>query len=105
MTGTPFDFDAVRKRIERVLKKQIFFIGGPFKSGTTWLQLMLNAHPQIACRGEGHFTNRMMPAFNDAYGQYANLIQRKNQAIFSELDGYPSPTPDHLLYIWSTAVL
>ena len=38
---------------------QIFFIGGSQKSGTTWLQLLLDAHPQIACKGEGHIANDM----------------------------------------------
>ncbi len=36
---------------------QIFFIGGSQKSGTTWLQLLLNAHPQVVCQGEGHITS------------------------------------------------
>ncbi len=33
---------------------QIFFVVGYMKSGTTWLQLLLDSHPQVSCRGEGH---------------------------------------------------
>ena len=33
---------------------QIFFVVGYLKSGTTWLQLLLDSHPQVSCRGEGH---------------------------------------------------
>jgi hypothetical protein len=31
----------------------VFFVVGHQKSGTTWLMEMLNAHPEILCRGEG----------------------------------------------------
>jgi hypothetical protein len=31
------------------------FVGGAPKSGTTWAQLLLNAHPDIFCTGEGDF--------------------------------------------------
>jgi sulfotransferase family protein len=33
----------------------VFFILGYQKSGTTWLMLMLDAHPEILCKGEGRF--------------------------------------------------
>lgn len=33
----------------------IFFVLGYQKSGTTWLMRMLDAHPEILCRGEGRF--------------------------------------------------
>jgi hypothetical protein len=36
----------------------IFFVVGRPKSGTTWLQRMLNLHPEILCRGEGWFFGR-----------------------------------------------
>ena len=35
-----------------------FFIVGSGKSGTTWLMRMLNAHPEILCKGEGRLFNR-----------------------------------------------
>ena len=42
--------------------KQIFFIGGTAKSGTTWVQLLLDAHPEVSCNGEGHFLDNLKPA-------------------------------------------
>jgi hypothetical protein len=33
----------------------VFFVIGQKKSGTTWLQKMLDAHPEIVCDGEGRF--------------------------------------------------
>lgn len=36
----------------------VFFLVGRSKSGTTWLMRILNAHPEILCRGEGRFFGR-----------------------------------------------
>jgi hypothetical protein len=36
----------------------VFFVLGQGKSGTTWLRNVLNAHPEILCRGEGRFFGR-----------------------------------------------
>ena len=33
----------------------IFFVGGAPKSGTTWVEIILNHHPNIICTGEGGF--------------------------------------------------
>ena len=33
----------------------VFFVLGYQKSGTTWLMLMLDSHPEVLCRGEGRF--------------------------------------------------
>ena len=37
---------------------QVFFVCGAPKSGTTWLQRILDAHPEVCCSGEGHFIQR-----------------------------------------------
>src|SRR5689334_11095526 len=37
------------------MQPKLFFVLGVPKSGTTWLQHLLNAHPNISCRGEGKF--------------------------------------------------
>lgn len=36
----------------------VFFMVGRGRSGTTWLQNTLNAHPEILCKGEGRFFDR-----------------------------------------------
>jgi Sulfotransferase domain len=36
----------------------VFFIVGRAKSGTSWLMRILDAHPEILCRGEGRFFGR-----------------------------------------------
>ena len=37
------------------LRPPAFFVVGRGKSGTSWLMRMLDAHPEILCRGEGRF--------------------------------------------------
>jgi hypothetical protein len=36
----------------------VFFVVGHGKSGTTWVRNVLDAHPEILCRGEGRFFGR-----------------------------------------------
>jgi sulfotransferase family protein len=37
---------------------RVFFVVGHAKSGTSWLMRLLNAHPEIMCRGEGRIFGR-----------------------------------------------
>jgi hypothetical protein len=88
-TKMAFDYDHFQNEIVALHQKQIFFIGGAARSGTTWLQLLLNAHPEISCAGEGHFINKLAPALHAALNQHCALINKKNTSIFHEIDGYP----------------
>jgi hypothetical protein len=51
---------------ERVARCGTLFVLGCQKSGTTWLQMLLNAHPAIALNGEGHFTSVLAPVIAKA---------------------------------------
>jgi hypothetical protein len=53
--------DAQRKSPETKVPEAgtpVFFVVGEHKSGTGWLQKMLNFHPEILCKGEGSFFGR-----------------------------------------------
>lgn len=39
---------------------QYFFVSGNPKSGTTWMQLLIDAHPEAVCSGEGHFVEMFL---------------------------------------------
>lgn len=57
-----------------------FFICGAPKSGTTWLQRLLDAHPSLVCSGEGHFIERLvLPMFQVArqYNQHLQLVAER----------------------------
>jgi hypothetical protein len=63
----PYAASTQQRAIEREEKSRnvttaksppVFFIVGHGKSGTTWLKTLLNAHPEVLCKGEGRFFNR-----------------------------------------------
>ena len=47
-------------KITEGLGRALFLVVGAPKSGTTWVQLMLNGHAAIDCAGEGHFTDWLL---------------------------------------------
>ncbi|MGZ3374988.1 MAG: sulfotransferase family protein [Phenylobacterium sp.] len=68
----------------------VFFACGAPKSGTTWLQSVLDAHPEVCCSGEGHFVQRFsLPA--------AQMINTYNAQLTVEAEkvyeGRPSYQP------------
>lgn len=68
----------------------LFFLTGAPKSGTTWLGKLLDAHPEISCRGEAcvhHFGQRLVEAAK-SYNQL--LAQRK--AVITDANDFP-PLP------------
>ncbi|MHC4428086.1 MAG: sulfotransferase, partial [Planctomycetota bacterium] len=41
--------------------RRIFFVLGCQKSGTTWVAGLVDAHPEVCCRGEGHVSDLIGP--------------------------------------------
>src|SRR5262249_31477144 len=86
--GTMFDYDRLHTAVSKLRQKQIFFIGGTPKSASTWLQLLLNAHPSVSCSGEGHFPDRLWGPLKQAVGQHCQSIQEHNKKLFNGHSGY-----------------
>ncbi|GAN52722.1 sulfotransferase family protein [Tanticharoenia sakaeratensis] len=84
----------MRQRLEilhEIAGRQIFFVGGAPRSGTTWLQQMLNANPEVSCAGEGMFWRELMePVEKLVFGRRA-AIEDKNATLFQHSGGYPLP--------------
>lgn len=99
-----FDYEALAAGIAALRGKQLFFIGGAAKSGTTWLQLLLDRHPAISCNGEGHFPTYLIPRLITAADEYNQDIAWKNETIFGELPGYPRLSEDHIAFLWASAI-
>lgn len=99
-----FDYHSIHSAISAVHAKQIFFIGGVAKSGTTWLQILLDLHPNITCKGEGHFPNNFAPLLRRVLDMHNECISSKNASIFKELPGYPRYTEEHYLYLLTSAI-
>ncbi len=97
------DYDVIHQMIARLRQKQIFFVGGAAKSGTTWLQLLLNAHPEISCSGESHFVDRLLPALRRTLKAHNALLNFNNQSVFTDLDGQPLLTDAFMFYLAASA--
>lgn len=74
---------------DAILSRQLFFIAATEKSGTTWLQMMLDAHPNVVCRGEGQFAGCLTPMLGRAMREYSDFITGLNRQVFSETPGFP----------------
>lgn len=53
------------------------------KSGSTWVQKILNAHPEIFCAGEGKFQH-LLGALNDPLTRYNTVLQHTNAVIYKK---------------------
>jgi len=98
-------FQRLHTRIGTLAATQIFFIGGAMKSGTTWLQLLLDAHPHIVCKGEGHVANHLAPLLAQDMDRHNRKIAQKNQDVFNEIAGFPLYARDDLAYMIGAAML
>ncbi len=63
MTRTPQDWYDALAHTDALAK---VFVVGTAKSGTTWVQMLLNAHPAIVMDGEGGFVWRALPLVQQA---------------------------------------
>jgi len=98
-------FQRLHARIGELAAAQIFFIGGAMKSGTTWLQLLLDSHPNVACKGEGHVANHLAPMLAQDIDRHNRKIAQKNQDVFNEIEGFPVYARDDLSYLIGAALL
>jgi len=75
------DFKNAIAQIEKVLDKQLFFVCGVMKSGTTWLERMLDSHPEVVCKGEAHFSGNLVRPMAQLIDEYNESVQTKGGAI------------------------
>lgn len=75
------------------MRQAPFFLTGAPKSGTTWLGKLLDAHPEISCRGEAcvhHFGQRLVEACKGY-----NELLAKRRAVITDSNDFPQmPWPD-----------
>ncbi len=74
------------QHIDQLLNKQIFFIVGCQKSGTTWIQRMLDGHPDIRCHGEGYFGPVLLPLLQQAIQNYNQRQKAGPEGLFTDSD-------------------
>lgn len=100
--SSKLDFDRLHTAIATLRSKQIFFVGGGVRSGTTWLQLLLDAHPEVSCNGEAHFIDYLAPSLKQTADHYREYIDNKNRTIFRELEGYPLAAEEDFQYLMAS---
>ncbi|MFN3930576.1 MAG: sulfotransferase family protein [Brevundimonas sp.] len=61
----------------------LFFALGVPKSGTTWVERALNAHPEVVCKGEGKF-HYFRDRLADAGKTYNAFMTERNMRVFGE---------------------
>jgi hypothetical protein len=97
-------YQTIHTEIAKFLEKDLFFIGAHPKSGTTWLQVMLNTHPEVSCSGEGHFINRFSPLIKSALKSHNLLIASKNSSIFKEFKPFPLFSGQDFAYVVASSI-
>src|SRR5262245_15345676 len=99
-----FDYDSLHASILTLRQKQIFFVGGTPRSGTTWLQLLLDSHPSVSCSGEGHFTTHLWRLLQEALKKHDEVIRTNNKELFTEIEQYKRLTQEDVWYIFATCI-
>lgn len=69
---------------------QHLFVCGAPKSGTTWLQNILNFHPEVACSGEGHFVEMLANPLAGVVKGYNAKMKLVSERVYQ---GRPSYAP------------
>lgn len=100
----PTDPTDLHDAIGQILAKTLFFIGGSPKSGTTWLQLMLDAHPAVRCRGEGHLMNRLGPALQQSLNDHNRYLDGKRAHLAEGQSAFPPFATADLGYLMTAAI-
>ena len=91
--------------LTRLAQAPLFFIGGAPRSGTTWLQCLLDSHPEVSCRGEGLFLKHLAEPLDALIATRCDALAAKNGAVFKETGGYTLPEPEDADVLLGTAVL
>jgi Sulfotransferase family len=99
------DWGQRNEEIAQLARRQLFFIGGAPRSGTTWLQQLLDCHPDICCRGEGLFLQQLAVPLEKAMTERATVLDGKNKLLFRHTGGYPLPVADDVEFLLGTAIL
>jgi hypothetical protein len=82
------EYRATHGRLVRVFERQIVFVVGATRWGTAWVQQCLDAHPEICCKGEAHFTDSLFPLLAKAFDDYnAEAEAVGNRLVKSGLPG------------------
>lgn len=91
--------------LQELEARQIFFIGGAPRSGTTWIQHLIDGHPEASCMGEGLFWQQVYYPLTTMIENWRTALQGKNRTQFSHTGGYPLPDDKDRDLLLATSIL
>jgi hypothetical protein len=94
-----------QEAILRLARCQLFFVGGAPRSGTTWLQSMLDSHPEVCCHGSGLFMQDLAAPLETMMATRRQALVAKNMHMSSHTGGYPLPASEDVESLVGTAIL
>lgn len=94
-----------QESLTALARKQLFFVGGAPRSGTTWVQQILDSHPEVACRGEGLFQKQLAEPLEELIRRRGEVLAGKNTGLFGHTGGYPLPAADDIEFLLGTGIL
>ncbi len=74
-------FSGVEEQRALLDRAGLFIVTGVTKSGTTWLQRLLDSHPEIACGGESKL-NVLLTQLAPAIRAYNEVLTKTNDKIY-----------------------
>lgn len=89
----------IAERVNSVLERRIFFIAGAQKSGTTWLQRLLDAHPEILCSGEGHFADIVALQMRNVITKYGDYLDLVGTRVYDSRPYYHRPARNEFEFL------
>jgi Sulfotransferase family len=102
-TGTPWL--ERHRQLAEIATRQLFFVGGAPRSGTTWVQELLDLHPAVSCRGEALFHQDLALPLDALMHARTVAINAKNATTFRHTKGYPAPAVNDADITLGTAIL
>jgi hypothetical protein len=94
-----------QEELAALARKQLFFVGGAPRSGTTWVQQILDSHPEVCCRGEGLFHKHLAEPLEAMMARRTEALTAKNVTLFGHTGGYPLPAQDDTEFLVGTSIL
>ena len=94
-----------QQTLQELARSQLFFVGGAPRSGTTWLQSLLDCHPDVSCQGEGLFEKHLANPLDALLASRAKALGEKNRSVFGHGGGYAPPGPEENDHLLATAIL
>lgn len=101
------EYEKVHDHLGRLLDKDLVFVVGATRWGTSWVQQCLDSHPKVCCKGEGHYTDSLFPGLAKLVDQYNQDAERIGNRM--QLAGLPGNaagfTFEDVEYLMQTAVM